>query len=199
MTVGSHHEQTGGIAVAFVPLPEVLTSWNPPHALVLILVWMNKNIVMVCRFALVPYRVCRGVPWYDAMFSSFKSLVAEVGEAEIKAREAKLAKDRQEREERIRKAKELERKKKQAEQEAAADASARAKAKAEAEAKAKAEAEARAKAAAEAKAKAKAAKDAEDVSQSVSQSGREVLCERERVKRRTVIRYVIQSNALRNT
>lgn len=122
--------------------PSLLSS---PHAVVLLLDgWMKPFGPLYCI-----------VLWCGSvgMFSSFKSLVAEVGEAEIKAREAKMAKEKQERE-RIRKAKELEKKKKkQAEQEAAADASARAKAKAKAEAKAKEAA------------KAKAEKDAEDVSQ----------------------------------
>lgn len=134
-----------------------------PHAVVHYLYGCMKPL-----YYTVLYRGTTG------MLSSFKSLVAEVGEAEVKAREAKMAKERQERQEqeRIRKAKELE-KKKQAEQEAAADASARAKAKAEAEAKAKA------KEAAMAKAK------AEEEEEDVSQEGR--LRDRERVKRRTVI------------
>ncbi|CAM9665996.1 unnamed protein product [Ascophyllum nodosum] len=98
-----------------------------------------------------------------ASFSAFKSLVAEVGKAEMKARDAKLAKDREEREK-------LERMKKQKQKEAAkaaeaeADASARAEASAKAKAKAKAEAEAKAKAKADAEAIAARQKKVEETS-----------------------------------
>ena len=86
-----------------------------------------------------------------------------MGKAEMKARDAKLAKDREEREK-------LERMKKQKQKEAAkaaeaeADASARAEASAKAKAKAKAEAEAKAKAKADAEAIAARQKKVEETS-----------------------------------